>query len=68
MTKMRAVEISEPGGADVLRQVVKSIPQPNRNEVLINIIFNVYIPNEKIFSIGFKKGFYILFWINKSLE
>ena len=31
--------------------------------VIINIIFNVYIPNEKIFSIGLKKGFYILFWI-----
>ena len=36
---MRAVEISEPGGADVLRQVVKSIPQPNRNEVLIKISY-----------------------------
>ena len=36
---MRAVEISEPGGADVLRQIVKSIPQPNRNEVLIKISY-----------------------------
>ena len=36
---MRAVEISEPGGADVLRQVVKSIPKPNRNEVLIKISY-----------------------------
>ena len=36
---MRAVEISEPGGADVLRQVAKSIPQPNRNEVLIKISY-----------------------------
>ncbi len=36
---MRAVEISEPGGADVLSQVVKSIPQPNRNEVLIKISY-----------------------------
>ena len=36
---MRAVEISEPGGADVLRQVVKNIPQPNRNEVLIKISY-----------------------------
>ena len=36
---MRAVEILEPGGADVLRQVVKSIPQPNRNEVLIKISY-----------------------------
>ena len=39
MKEMRAVEISEPGGADVLRQVVKSIPQPNRNEVLIEICY-----------------------------
>ena len=39
MKEMRAVEISEPGGADVLRQVVKSIPQPNRNEVLIKISY-----------------------------
>ena len=39
MKKMRAVEISEPGGADVLRQVAKSIPQPNRNEVLIKISY-----------------------------
>ena len=36
---MRAVEILEPGGPDVLRQVVKSIPQPNRNEVLIKISY-----------------------------
>ena len=39
MKEMRAVEISEPGGADVLRQVAKSIPQPNRNEVLIKISY-----------------------------
>ena len=36
---MRAVEISKPGGANVLRQVVKSIPKPNRNEVLIKISY-----------------------------
>ena len=36
---MRAIEISKPGGADVLRQVVRSIPKPNRNEVLIKISF-----------------------------
>ena len=36
---MRAIEISEPGGADVLRQVVRSIPRPNRNEVLIKISY-----------------------------
>ena len=36
---MRAIEISKPGGADVLRQVAKSIPQPNRNEVLIKISY-----------------------------
>ncbi len=36
---MRAVEISKPGGADVLRQVARSIPQPNRNEVLIKISY-----------------------------
>ena len=39
MTKMRVVEISKPGGANVLRQVVKSIPKPNRNEVLIKISY-----------------------------
>ena len=36
---MRAIEISKPGGADVLRQVVRSIPRPNRNEVLIKISY-----------------------------
>ena len=36
---MRAIEIMEPGGPDVLRPVVKSIPKPNRNEVLIKISF-----------------------------
>ena len=36
---MRVIEISEPGGADVLRQVVRSIPRPNRNEVLIKISY-----------------------------
>ena len=39
MKEMRAVEISEPGGADVLRQVGRSIPRPNRNEVLIKIAY-----------------------------
>ena len=36
---MRAIEIMEPGGPDVLRPVVISIPKPNRNEVLIKIAF-----------------------------
>ncbi len=36
---MRAIEIMEPGGPDVLRPVVMSIPKPNRNEVLIKIAF-----------------------------
>ena len=36
---MRAIEIMEPGGPDVLRPVVMSIPKPNRNEVLIRIAF-----------------------------
>ena len=36
---MRAIEIMEPGGLDVLRPVVMSIPKPNRNEVLIKIAF-----------------------------
>ena len=36
---MRAIEISKPGGADVLRQVVRSIPRPNRNEVLIKVAY-----------------------------
>ena len=36
---MRAIEIVEPGGPDVLRPVVMSIPKPNRNEVLIRIAF-----------------------------
>ena len=36
---MRAIEIVEPGGPDVLRPVVMSIPKPNRNEVLIKISF-----------------------------
>ena len=36
---MRAIKISKPGGADVLRQVVRSIPRPNRNEVLIKISY-----------------------------
>lgn len=36
---MRAIEIVEPGGPDVLRPVVMSIPKPNRNEVLIKIAF-----------------------------
>ena len=36
---MRAIEIMEPGGPDVLRPVVMSIPKPNRNEVLIKFAF-----------------------------
>ena len=36
---MRAIEIMEPGGPDVLRPVFMSIPKPNRNEVLIKIAF-----------------------------
>ena len=36
---MRAIEIMEPGGPDVLRPVVMSMPKPNRNEVLIKIAF-----------------------------
>ena len=36
---MRAIEIMEPGGPDVLRPVVMTIPKPNRNEVLIKIAF-----------------------------
>ena len=36
---MKAIEILEPGGPDVLRPVVMSIPKPNRNEVLIKIAF-----------------------------
>lgn len=39
MQEMRAIEIMEPGGPDVLRTVVMSIPKPNRNEVLIKIAF-----------------------------
>jgi len=39
MQEMRAIEIVEPGGPDVLRPVVMSIPKPNRNEVLIKISF-----------------------------
>ena len=39
MQEMRAIEIMEPGGPDVLRPVVISIPKPNRNEVLIKIAF-----------------------------
>ena len=39
MKEMRVIEISKPGGADVLRQVVRSIPMPNRNEVLIKISY-----------------------------
>jgi putative PIG3 family NAD(P)H quinone oxidoreductase len=39
MQEMRAIEIMEPGGPDVLRPVVMSIPKPNRNEVLIKISF-----------------------------
>lgn len=39
MQEMRAIEIVEPGGPDVLRPVVRSIPKPNRNEVLIKISF-----------------------------
>ena len=39
MQEMRAIEIVEPGGPDVLRPVVMSIPKPNRNEVLIKIAF-----------------------------
>ncbi|MFL2765237.1 MAG: NAD(P)H-quinone oxidoreductase [Paracoccaceae bacterium] len=39
MQEMRAIEIMEPGGPDVLRPVVMSIPKPNRNEVLIKIAF-----------------------------
>lgn len=36
---MRAIEIVEPGGPDVLRPVAMGIPKPNRNEVLIKISF-----------------------------
>ena len=39
MKEMRAIEIVKPGGADVLRQVFRSIPRPNRNEVLIKISY-----------------------------
>ena len=39
MQEMRAIEIVEPGGPDVLRPVAMSIPKPNRNEVLIKIAF-----------------------------
>ena len=39
MKEMRAIEISKPGGADVLRQVVRSIPRPNRNELLIKVSY-----------------------------
>ena len=39
MKEMRAIEISKPGGADVLQQVARSIPRPNRNEVLIKISY-----------------------------
>ena len=39
MQEMRAIKIMEPGGPDVLRPVVMSIPKPNRNEVLIKISF-----------------------------
>ena len=39
MNGMRAIEIAKPGGPDVLRQVVRSIPKPNRNEVLIKISY-----------------------------
>ena len=39
MQEMRAIEIMEPGGPDVLRPVVMGIPKPNRNEVLIKIAF-----------------------------
>ena len=36
---MRAMAISEPGGPDVLRQVSRNIPSPNRNEVVIKIAY-----------------------------
>ena len=36
---MRVIEISEPGGPDVLKRVIRSIPKPNRNEVLIKISY-----------------------------
>ena len=36
---MSAIEISEPGGPDVLKRVIRSIPKPNRNEVLIKISY-----------------------------
>jgi putative PIG3 family NAD(P)H quinone oxidoreductase len=39
MQEMRAIEIMQPGGPDVIRPVVMSIPKPNRNEVLIKIAF-----------------------------
>ena len=39
MQGMRAIEISEPGGPDVLKRVIRSIPKPNRNEVLIKISY-----------------------------
>ena len=31
--------------------------------LIINTIFFIYIPNEKLFSIGPRQFFYILFWV-----
>ena len=39
MQMMRAMAISEPGGPDVLKQVSRNIPSPNRNEVVIKIAY-----------------------------
>ncbi len=39
MQMMRAIAISEPGGPDVLKQVSRNIPRPNRNEVVIKIAY-----------------------------
>lgn len=38
MSFMRAVEVSEPGGPEVLRVVQRPIPQPGPNEVLIRVV------------------------------
>lgn len=36
-TEMQAIEISEPGGPEVLKQATRPVPQPETNEVLIRV-------------------------------
>ena len=39
---MRAVEISEPGGPDVLQLTERPKPEPGQGEVLIRYLLNYY--------------------------